>query len=349
MRMRRSLWATVTTRAAQGDLRWVARAGSRVLRSMAGVAAPPWFATLAVTWRCNYRCFMCDFPLRRTPDPTTEELCERVARLERAGVLAIGITGGEPLLHPGLFEVIDQAARRRLLVHLNTNGSHLAEVEVPRLLEAGLHSINVSLDGAQARTHDELRRVPGSFAQIERTFRTLVRERRRGTPRLQLVMVVSRGNFRQVRSLVDLGASWGADSVGFLPHHAFVAPAEPFTEEEAAELDATLRAIADRTDHSTAYLAGFAPFLQGRPMPVRCSAPRTHLALDPMGNAFPCVPLMTLGRSGLPWAGRDHAPTSAAVSESDQREVCRRCWWNCHRELDLGIPLPATARTRPTG
>ncbi len=332
--IRRGHGAVLAAQLRRGRVGWVAAAARRTLALELGIARGPLFATLAVTWRCNYRCTFCDLPDRARGDPPLATLVERLRLLKRRGALAVGITGGEPLLHPGLFELMDAARELGLLVHLNTNGSRLTAERVAPLLAAGLHSINVSLDGACAATHDALRGVPGSFEQIGATVAALLAARAGGSPRLGLVMAITASNWREVRAFARLAEEWGVDAAGFLPHHDFV----------AGEASAESHVV----DNSDRYLRGVAPFLAGEPTPVECSAPRSHLALDPDGVGYPCVPLMTLRRAGVPAAelevdsrGSRRAPRPSAA---DREEVCRRCWWNCHRELDLTLRrIPAHA------
>jgi len=325
-------------------------ASSRALRLRLRLpVGGPLFATLAVTWRCNYRCTFCDLPDRARGDPPLQTLIARLELLARRGAVAIGITGGEPLLHPQLFELLEEARRLRLLVHVNTNGSRLTRAQVGPLLAADLHSINVSLDGAQPETHDALRRVAGSFEQIEATVGELLSRRRGATPRIGLVMAVTPGNFREVAPFARLAREWGVDAAGYLPHHEFAQSREPLLPADAQALARDLESALDEesvVDNSPAYLAGIAPFLAGAATATSCSAGASHLAVDPDGRAFPCVPLMTLRRSGVALAELgDRAPRPAPA---DVEEVCRRCWWNCHRELDLSLrvleePACATA------
>jgi MoaA/NifB/PqqE/SkfB family radical SAM enzyme len=329
----------------RGRLGLLARAAWRSFALKRELQAPssPLFATLAVTYRCNYRCEFCDLPDRARGDPPLEKLVERVDLLARGGALALGITGGEPLLHPQLFELLKEARRRFAIVHLNTNGSRLAHDRIVPLLAAGLHSVNVSLDGARPQTHDAIRRVPGSFEQIRRTVSELLARRRGATPRVALVMALTRSNWREARDFAALAKEWDVDACGWLPEHDFLL-GEPRREEGAhgtttssrpawpaadvAQLRELLLQAADEcelVDNSPAYLEGVTRFLGGTPTPTSCSAGRSHVAVDPDGRRFPCVPLMTLERSS----------TSAA----DRADVCRRCWWNCHRELDLSLDL----------
>jgi len=343
-RARRSHRAVVTSAVAKGEWGWLARAGWRTLKSRLGLPGGPLFATLAVTYRCNYRCAFCDLPDRARGDPDLATLVARLEHVARRGALAVGLTGGEPLLHPRLFELIAAARKLGLLVHVNSNGSRATAAKVDALLGAGIHSLNVSLDGATAATHDRLRRMPGSFAQIEETVRALLAKRRGATPRLGLVMAITPENAGEVLPFARLAASWGVDAAGWLPHHEFVESrarlAAAAAARLAADLDAAQREVAV-VDNSPRYLAQVAPFLSGRAMAVECSAPRNHVAIAPDGQRYPCVPLMTLERGGVPLDG-DAAP--APPSARDREEVCRQCWWNCHRELDLSLRTLAAPR-----
>lgn len=342
--VRRSHRAVVAEALARGDWRWLARAGWRTLRSRLGLPAGPLFATLAVTYRCNYRCSFCDLPDRARGDPPLEQLIARVDRIATDGALAVGITGGEPLLHPQLFAVIAAARARGLLVHLNSNGSRLTTAAVLPLLAAGLHSINLSLDGATAATHDGLRRAPGSFAQISATVAALRAARNGTTPRIGLVMAITPTNFGEVAAFARLAVAWGVDAAGFLPHHEFVETRSRLDAASAALLAAELTAAAeagDVLDNSPAYRNAIAPFLAGRPMPVECSAASTHVAIAPDGRRYACVPLMTLERGGVTFDQPGPPPPPTA---REREEVCRQCWWNCHRELDLSLQTVVAPR-----
>jgi MoaA/NifB/PqqE/SkfB family radical SAM enzyme len=211
----------------------------------------------------------------------------------------------------------------------------------------------VSLDGARAATHDALRGVLGSFEQIRTTIGALLAARSGASPRLGLVMAITASNWREVRPFARLATEWGVDAAGYLPHHDFVAgepelSAARLSAADAEELARELAAAAAENavvDNSDGYLRGVAPFLAGAMTPQECSAPRSHLALDPEGIGHPCVPLMTLRRAGVPAAELDaDARRAPRPSPADREEVCRRCWWNCHRELDLTLRrIPATA------
>ncbi|TVT55661.1 GTP 3',8-cyclase MoaA [Amycolatopsis rhizosphaerae] len=114
---------------------------------------------VSLTDRCNLRCSYC-MPAEGLPwlpgeAVLTDDELMRLLRIavERLGVTDIRLTGGEPLLRPGLEELIARIAelRPRPRLSMTTNGIGLARRAV-RLAEAGLNRINISLDTINPET-----------------------------------------------------------------------------------------------------------------------------------------------------------------------------------------------------
>lgn len=110
----------------------------------------PFHAQLVVIRRCNLSCGYCN-EFDETSDPVPKDvLKQRIDRLHELGTLAIEFTGGEPLLHPDLFELIAYATskgfRQRKLI---SNAYLLSPEKVRELNRAGLTHMQISLDGAK--------------------------------------------------------------------------------------------------------------------------------------------------------------------------------------------------------
>lgn len=110
------------------------------------------YVRLAITDRCNLRCFYC-MPscgikfVNRDDLLTYEELERLLEILGNMGVHKVRITGGEPLVRRGALEFM---ARIRKIagvesLHLTTNGT-LTLPHIPQLVDLGLSSVNISLD-----------------------------------------------------------------------------------------------------------------------------------------------------------------------------------------------------------
>jgi SynChlorMet cassette radical SAM/SPASM protein ScmF len=128
------------------------------------------------------------------------------------GLCSVKLTGGEPLLHPQFREIISLIAKEGLGITIETNGI-LADRELAQLLKARSPGafISVSVDGAAAETHDNLRGVKGCFEQAISGIRNLVQSGFRP----QLICTLHKGNMEQVEKVVELAEKLGCNSVKF--------------------------------------------------------------------------------------------------------------------------------------
>lgn len=198
-------------------------------------------APVSVCWsplvRCNLACPHC------LDDKSVAELHRldrtRIARvLGESDILAVDISGGEPLLLRELGELANMLTARGLAVSVTTNGWHL-ERRAEGLVGV-VDALRISLDGPDASTHDRWR-GRGSFRRAVAGIRAAVAL---GIPtQLQTVLMAStRGSAQR---MVDLAAELGTHGVTFLQmlpigEGAVLAPAEPLTDEEAQQVIAGL-------------------------------------------------------------------------------------------------------------
>jgi radical SAM protein with 4Fe4S-binding SPASM domain len=103
---------------------------------------------LAITARCNLDCPGCYAPRPGvSPELTTAEVCGLIDQWARMRVFQLAVGGGEPLLYPGLFEMLAHARAQGIVPNLTTNGTLLTADAVRRLGRIGLARINVSWNG----------------------------------------------------------------------------------------------------------------------------------------------------------------------------------------------------------
>ncbi|HEX9759755.1 MAG TPA: radical SAM protein, partial [Candidatus Acidoferrales bacterium] len=99
--------------------------------------------------RCNLACTYCnEFDDFSKPVPL-EEMFKRIDRLASFGTTLITISGGEPLLHPQLDEVIARIRHHGTMAGLITNGYLLTAERIERLNRAGLDHLQISIDNVQ--------------------------------------------------------------------------------------------------------------------------------------------------------------------------------------------------------
>ncbi|MGH9476154.1 MAG: radical SAM protein [Terriglobales bacterium] len=99
--------------------------------------------------RCNLACAYCnEYDDHSQPVPL-EEMRRRVDHLARLGSSLVTISGGEPLLHPDLDEIIVRIRERGMLAGCITNGYLLVAERIQRLNRAGLDYLQISIDNVQ--------------------------------------------------------------------------------------------------------------------------------------------------------------------------------------------------------
>ena len=137
----------------------------------------PVLSEIALTYRCNNKCRFCYAfsPYRESGEMTTEEV-KRVIDIivNDAHVPSLSFTGGEPTLREDLFDLIAHARQRGLRVNLITNGIRCHDKEfVQKLVDAGLSSAQVSIEGPDAETHDYIVGIPGAFDKTVQGIKNL--------------------------------------------------------------------------------------------------------------------------------------------------------------------------------
>jgi MoaA/NifB/PqqE/SkfB family radical SAM enzyme len=106
----------------------------------------PLLAHIIPIRRCNLACEYCnEYDDFSKPVPT-ETMFERVDKLGELGTSVITISGGEPLLHPELDDIIRRIRKNGMVAGLITNGYLLVAERIERLNRAGLEWLQISID-----------------------------------------------------------------------------------------------------------------------------------------------------------------------------------------------------------
>ncbi|MBH9395768.1 heme d1 biosynthesis radical SAM protein NirJ [Pseudomonas aeruginosa] len=183
---------------------------SHYLRSLAGDAPAPRRAggrrAPVVIWnllrRCNLTCKHCystsaDSDFRGELE--TAEILRGIDDLRTAGVRVLILSGGEPLMHPDLFEIAAHARQAGMFVALSSNGTLIDEGNIQRVAEARFDYVGISLDGLR-ETHDRFRQKQGSFDAALAAMR-LCRE---ADIRVGMRTTLTEENATQLPALLDL-------------------------------------------------------------------------------------------------------------------------------------------------
>ncbi len=115
--------------------------------------------------RCNLACKHCyttsadrNFP----GELDTADILDVMDDLKAFGVPALILSGGEPLLRPGIFEITAHAKELGFYVALSSNGTLIDQTNIDRIAAANYDYVGISIDGIKD-THDTFRRKAGAF------------------------------------------------------------------------------------------------------------------------------------------------------------------------------------------
>mgnify|MGYP001115489385 CR=1 FL=1 len=197
------------------DPRW-ARGLSSVIRGIAlfGVTKPftsgaPFQVVWDVTTACNLHCKHCysNSGKKQKDELTTEQAKTAIDIFDLAGVTILAFSGGEPLVRPDIFQLTKYAQKKGLYVALATNGTLITPAKAQEMKDAGIQFVQISLDGANAETHDAFRGIEGAFNKtIERIKNSVAKKFF-----VEVSTTVTRHNYKEIPAIIDLSEKLGAD------------------------------------------------------------------------------------------------------------------------------------------
>lgn len=163
--------------------------------ALPGVAVRRWIlhrlprvVNLEVTTACNLECPLC--PTHLVPRATrffdSKQLDQLLSANANLKMVCLHVQG-EPLVHGQLFNMIRALSDRGVSTHVGTNGM-LIKDHISELLESGLSSLSVAIDGANAEDYARYRKR-GDFQTVVSGTRSLIAERNRRGAKLPHVQV----------------------------------------------------------------------------------------------------------------------------------------------------------------
>ena len=260
-----------------------------------------------VTDRCNLRCQMCGDQWRTDPQQirplmTLDEIARIIEGARQLKTVVVSITGGEPLLHPEIVEILKLIANAGISANLCTNGTLLTDEMVGRLTGTHLKSISVSLDSPTPDDHDRIRGKEGAFLAAVNGIRLL----RKNMPKLTINIncTVTHRNFHALSKVAELAAELDCAKISFAPIHTNLQHKDKpkelfegmiFAPNELAELSKELLDAAALAK-AKGLRTSSRPFLHGIPRlylePLKqhtCYAGYASCSISPWGDVAPCV------------------------------------------------------------
>ena len=168
----------------------------------------------SITAKCNLKCKHCYSSSvdQAAPDElSTEEAFRLMDDLSKWGIGLLIIDGGEPLCREDLPDVVKYASSKGIRATIGSNGTLIDKVMAGRMREAGVMSVAISIDGADAQTHDSFRGMSGAFEQAIKGAEAC---RDSGLP-FQFNMVIRKDTLPQLEDMLRLALGYGADAAEF--------------------------------------------------------------------------------------------------------------------------------------
>jgi len=175
---------------------------------------PPFLVSYGITTKCNLTCKHCYSEATEDGDPdelSTEEAFRLLDDLADWGIGLLVIDGGEPLLRDDFLDIVSYASKRGITTGVGSNGIPIDEKMAGKMAQAGVKSVSISIDGANAETHDSFRGRSGAFHQALEGVSAL---RMAGLP-FQFNMVIRKGTLSQIPDMLKLAVESGANAAEF--------------------------------------------------------------------------------------------------------------------------------------
>ncbi len=300
-------------------------------------AAPPrvWNLIAELTYRCPLRCPYCSNPqgFASIRDALTAAEWGRVFREASAlGAVHVGLTGGEPSTRRDLAAIVRHAASANLYPHLVTAGVPLGAEGLAPLCDAGLRSVQLSIQDATPTASDAIAGTACFDRKLE-----VAREARRLGLALTLNVVLHRHNLANVGALIELARTLDADRLELAnaQYDGFALCNRDALLPSREQLEAAAQVVtAERQRAKRPELQWVLPdYFSGRPKPCMGGWGRSLLVVAPDGLVLPCHAARDL--PGLEfWNTREHAlrecwedapGLNAYRGENWMREPCSSC------------------------
>lgn len=160
-------------------------------------------ASILLTNKCNLKCEYCygDYSASKNEFLAINKVPELFDTLEKNGITAIELTGGEPLLHPYFTEILKLACNKRWHINILSNGV-LFDEEVYKSISDNKDRIysQISIDGSNESINEKVRQVKNSFSKTLNSIIQLVEM----DCKVKVVIVLTPNNKDDLRNTCEL-------------------------------------------------------------------------------------------------------------------------------------------------
>jgi radical SAM protein with 4Fe4S-binding SPASM domain len=156
---------------------------------------------LEITKRCNFNCIHCYLGNDRqvfNQDMKKEDVFKIIDEASKMGVFEFNITGGEPLLHPDMEEILVHIYESGMRTRIYTNGYLINDRWIELFKKLDIYRIRISVDGIDPKTHDGIRGVKG-FSIIQNNIDKLTHN----GIEVEITTTLMRDNLSDIHDLIN--------------------------------------------------------------------------------------------------------------------------------------------------
>ncbi len=177
----------------------------------------PVVAQIESSSNCNLRCKMCIRPKIGLPigNLSFENFKKILDKLD--SLFKIHLQGqGEPFMNPELFEMIEYANKKGIVVMLNTNATLLTKENIEKICKTEIGGISISIDSVKKEKYENIRRG-AKFERVLENVKLLTSElkKKKKTTIVSFAVVILKDNFEELEEFVDLAERLGVQRILF--------------------------------------------------------------------------------------------------------------------------------------
>ncbi|MFA5931381.1 MAG: radical SAM protein [archaeon] len=246
-----------------------------------------------LTNSCNSHCDFCDYWTQKDISFFDyETFCKLITSAKKLGLKKVILSGGEPLLHPQIIQILNFLEKKEINTTIITNGllfqnkykDLLAQIKNMKL------TFVFSLDGAIANTHDTIRGVKGNFDKIIKAIDTLNKNKKRNQIRICISTTLSEKNYQELEDILLIKNTHNYDSISFTTIRSKVGGKnfEPNTKWLSKLINQKNKVITLAKKLELPVESIERGFENGIINEKKCFLPYFQLEIDIDGKAYPC-------------------------------------------------------------
>lgn len=298
--------------------------------------SPPHWLLAELTYACPLQCPYCSNTLefiKSKKELDTESWIQILREARALGAVQLGFSGGEPLLRKDLTLIVREAQALNYYTNLITSTMGLNENRLVELKNAGLDSIQISLQASTEELNNRIARTKSFEHKL-----LMAKKAKEQNFNLTLNIVIHRLNINSVREILDLALDLKADYIelantqyygfAFVNRDRLLPTFEQVKKAEAIAHDYQKR----YADKAKIYYV-IPDYYSHRPKPCMNGWGKTFLTITPDGDALPChsariLPNLVFPKAhenSLHWIWYESPLFNQFRGDKWMKEPCRSC------------------------